>query len=123
MQALAEAFWEQHGDDIVEDLRSTYPDPFDLADAAGDLAGEHPIITTGIGIGVGIGTDLLAEEILEEYGDNLGIDTITIPIPDYEVGDVMIWPYEFPINVTIGGEMEINTIDPDWYRLHIELNY
>ena len=117
--ALLEAFWAQNQDDIITSLQIDYPDVFDLAISAEDIIQENPIPT---------GAALLAahygmSELLDLYGPEIGIDSIPVSIPLTQIYDGPIYPFVFPIQVSVGGVVEYTADNPASYYQSILLQY
>lgn len=123
-QALWEILWAQYEDDVMAEVHQAIPPVLlDMTDHMQDLASQHPYITGGIGVGTVVGSVFLGNEFLDEYGSDLNVNTIPINIPLITLPDMTIWPYTFPIGVSAGGGIELNTNTPDIYRGMVEFNY
>lgn len=66
---------------------------------------------------------MLADAGLDEYGDNLNQNSVTIPIPEYQNTNLRIPLSDNTIGITVGGEIERNVSGDDWVRMMLELNF
>lgn len=122
-QAGVQAVLATIGNTVVDDLRDYFPGPVNMIDRARDLASEHPYATAGLGSGLLIGATILADAGLDEYGDNVNQDSVTIPIPAYQNPDVRIPRTDNTIGISVSSEIERNVSADDWVWIMIGLNY
>lgn len=120
---LGEAFFKTYEDEIIAALADSMPVPFEIANDVENWAEEHEILAIALGGTALTGTTLVVNEWLENYGEEYGIDSLTIPIPRFEISDVDLWFYEYPVTLTIGGDLEINTAEPDVILLEFGIIY
>lgn len=110
-------------EDLVNELTEQFPGPASTLDQIGNFIEEHPYASTGLGAGALILANVGAQAGLEEYGDNLNMDSVTIPIPAYENPDFTIPFFDITIGLFLGVEIQQNVTEPDWIRMNGVIRY
>lgn len=117
--ALVDAFWAQNQDDIISSLQIDYPDVFDLAISAEDFIQANSIPTAA----ALLAANYAMNELLDQYGPEIGVDSVSVSIPLTVVYDGPIYPFVFPIQVSTGGVVQYNVDIPPSYFQSILLQY
>ena len=104
--------------DLINEFSEMFPGPANTLDRIGNLAAQHPYASAGLGAGVLIVANVAAQAGLETYGDNLHMNSVTVPIGTYQNPNFTI-PY---LNLTFGfilsGSIQQNVGEPDWVRVN-----
>ena len=113
LQSVFQAGWETIQDDLIEEVTEMFPGPANMLDQLGNLASEHPYATAGFGAGLLIVGTVATQAGLEEYGDNLNIDSVKMPLPPYQNDNLQIPFLNYTIGISVSGEIKLfmNTAD------------
>ena len=113
LQAVLQAGLTTIQDDLVSEFTERFPGATDALDQLGNLASEHPYATAGFGAGLLIVGTVATQAGLEEYGDNLNIDTVKMPLPPYQNDNLQIPFLNYTIGISVSGEIKLfmNTAD------------
>lgn len=95
-----------------------FPGPANTLDQLSNFIKENPYVSAGLGAGVLIVANVGVQAGLEEYGDNLNKDSVTIPIPAYQNPDFTIPLIDITIGLILGVEIQQNATEPDWILMN-----
>ncbi len=118
LQAVANGVVSVFRDDLINELPEYFPGPSGMLDQFGNFIAEHPYASVGLGAGVLIVANVGAQAGLEEYGDNLNKDSVTIPIPAYQNQNLTIPYLDITIGLILGLEIKQNVTEPDWILMN-----
>lgn len=121
--ALLEATWAQNQDEMISSLQTDFPDVFDMTSSATDWAQANPVPTVALAVTTVASVNYGMSDLLEEYGNDVGIDTITYSVPLTPIYDGPVYPFVFLIEVSVGGTVQNSANDPTVYTPTISLNY
>ena len=113
LQGLGQAGLATIGDEAVDYATEVFPEAADMLDHIRDLASEHPYVSTGLGAVLLTGATVATQAGLAEYGDNLNIDSVKMPLPPYQNDNLQIPFLNYTIGISVSGEIKLfmNTAD------------
>ena len=113
LKSVANGVVAEYRDDVIDYATEMFPKAADTLDQLGNLASEHPYATAGFGAGLLIVGTVATQAGLEEYGDNLNIDTVKMPLPPYQNDNLQIPFLNYTIGISVSGEIKLflNTAD------------
>ena len=122
LQSVFQAGWETIQDDLIEEVTEMFPGPANMLDQLGNLASEHPYATAGFGAGLLIVGTVATQAGLEEYGDNLNIDSVKMPLPPYQNDNLTIPGTNITIGIRVNGEIKV-FLDTAQLYLNTEIKF
>lgn len=123
LMVLLEATWAQNQGDIMTSLQMDYPDVFDMTSSASDLVQANLVPAVIVAVTTVAAVDYGLSDLLDVYGDNVGISTITYSVPLTPIYDGTVYPFLFPIEVSVGGSVQNSVDHPTLYTPIISLNW